>query len=108
MAWGGASCVIANVMQYLVDGHEYGLSYSKLREDYHRFRAMPDEQWQEPETLWDVLHFCCIVGYLKEMNGEMLVSDLGIIHEIVHLAKGISQRSLRDIREQFAKVMALA
>ena len=93
-------------MIYIVAEHQYSLSYLDLKEDYQRFCEMPDDQWMS--SLWDILHFCCVVGYLKEMNGEMLVSDQGIIHEIVHLAKGISQRSLRDIREQFAKVMALA
>ena len=95
-------------MIYLVDDHQYSLNYKSLKEDYYRFCNMRDEEWEKPQVLWDVLHFCCVVGYLKEMNNEALVSDLGIIHEIIHLAKGISQRSLRDIREQFAKVMVLA
>jgi hypothetical protein len=96
------------MISYKVGDYNFAISYLDLQADYQRFCQMPDEEWKQPETLWSILHLCCVVGYLKEMNGEMLVSDLGIIHEIVHLAQGVSQRSLRDIREQFAKVMALA
>jgi hypothetical protein len=95
-------------MEYLVEGHKYILRYQELREDYLRFCAMADEEWKKPSILWDILHFCCVVGYLKEMTCGMLVSDLGIIHEIVHLAQGVSGRPLPEIREQFKLVMELA
>jgi hypothetical protein len=95
-------------MVYEIENAKYVLHYQELKEDYLRFCQMPDKEWKKQSVLWDVLHFCCVVGYLKEMNDEMLVSDLGIIHEIVHLAKGISGRPLQEIRDQFKEVMKLA
>jgi hypothetical protein len=95
-------------MYYLVDGTQFGLSYSELREDYHRYRTMSDEEFVKPETLLNAMHFCCVVAYFKELGNEATVSDKGVIHELIHLCLGQNTRSLREIREQFAVVMELA
>lgn len=95
-------------MEYLVGDHRFSLSYQELQGDYERFRTMSDDEFVRPETLLNCMHFCCVVGYLKEVGAEATISDQGVIHELIHLSLGIATRSLRDIREQFAKVMMLA
>lgn len=94
-------------MDYLVDGHRFVLRYGELREDYHRYCNMLDEEFLKPETLLNALHFCCVVAYLKEIGIEATISDRGIIHELIHLQLGIADRPLREIRDHFALVMRL-
>ncbi len=95
-------------MEYLVDGTKFELRYSELKKDYQRFCAMLDEEFLQPQTLLEVLHFCCVCGYLKELSNEELISDKGVIHELTHLLTRTSRRSVRDIRSQFEQVMKLA
>lgn len=95
-------------MVYLVDGSQYHFSYRELQADYHHFSVMLDDEFMRPENLLKVLHFCCVCAYLKELGVEATVSDKGVIHELIHLALGVSNRPLREIRAQFEEVMRLA
>lgn len=60
------------------------------------------------DNLLAALHFCCVCGYLKELSVTSTISDKGVIHELVHLALGLTDRPLREIRAQFETVMRLA
>jgi hypothetical protein len=88
----------------------YVLSYRSLREDYIRFKNMTDEEFID--NALDILHFCCIVGYMKEIPSDTLLIDDGIIHELVHLlvetTKSDAIYDLPKIRQIFNKVMELA
>jgi hypothetical protein len=97
-------------MEYLVDGGRYDLNYAFLREDYFRYKNMRDEEFLA--SLIKVLHFTCVVCYLKQESGQVLLSDKDLIHQIVHLlqedTKEDALRELRDIRNLFDSVCALA
>jgi len=71
------------MITYLVDGAQYTLSYSSLREDWLKFTMMSDDDFME--NLVPILHFACIVCYLKEVPGYIALSDQGVVHELVHL-----------------------
>lgn len=96
-------------MDYLVEGSKYSLSYSALREDYLRYKAMPDADFAASAI--KILHFSCIVCYLKEMPAQAVLIDKGIIHELVHLldadTKPDALRELPGIREKFNKICEL-
>jgi hypothetical protein len=64
-------------------GGKYNFSYSSLREDYLRYTMMSDDQFVA--TVEHVLHFACIVCYVKEISGDRCLSDEGIVHELVHV-----------------------
>lgn len=83
------------------DGH-YVISYSSLREDYQRYSSMCDEEFRK--SLIQVLHFACVCCWFKEKQTQYILSDTGIIHELVHLLEGFYQGNdvqFHKIREMF-------
>jgi hypothetical protein len=97
-------------LEYLVEGTKYILHYSDLKEDYLRYKGMTDKQFLK--SLVPALHFVCIVSYLKEAPAYVLLSDEGLIHQMVHLldknTKSTVLPKLKEIREQFDLRCALA
>lgn len=102
-------------------GGKYGLSYRELRDDYIRYRLLPDDEFiaQLPQ----ILHFACFVCYVKEIGSDRALSDEGIVHELVHLMnfgvegicpplrKDVTPYTLRDlekIRDLFNRDCCLA
>lgn len=56
-----------------------------------------------------ILHFVCIISYLKEY-GHFMFSDMGLVHELVHilhLGERETVQSLKEIRKKFDKLMEL-
>lgn len=82
---------------YEVDGSRYALSYSSLREDYLNYRLMTDEDFMA--NLVKILHFAVFVCFVKEAPSYVVLSDKGVIHELVHLLEFRDQ--LDDPQESF-------
>lgn len=100
-------------MEYITEtGRKYSLRYQELREDYHRYKDMSDDDFIA--NVLDILHFCCIVSYLKETSSQILLGDEGIIHELIHLVtiysldKNEIKFKLGEIRKNFNVTMQLA
>ena len=98
-------------MIYVIDdGSKYSLDYSSLRDDYWKYKNMSDEDFIE--NIVDILHFCCVVSYLKQLSAEVVLIDNGIIHELIHLLAEDTRNDalyrLKKIRLLFNKVMELA
>ena len=95
---------------YTESNRRYIFSYPELKEDFHRFKSMTDDEFIE--NALDILHFCCFVGYLKQLPSYTLLADDAIIHELVHLLVEQTKEEaivrLPEIRELFDKVMELA
>lgn len=90
----------------------YMLSYESLREDYRRYTMMSDEEFLA--DLVNILHFTCIVCWMKELKAQWLLSDVGLIHELVHLLleqkeqHEITTTPLHEIRDIFNRDCCLA
>lgn len=82
------------------DGH-YVVSYSSLREDYWRYSKMSDEEFKK--SLLQALHFACVTCWFKEKQTQYVLSDTGVIHELVHLLVGFYD----DNDEQFQQIRKL-
>jgi hypothetical protein len=73
---------------------------------------MSDEEFAA--SLLDVLHFTCITCWLKESQTQHLLSDTGLIHEIVHLLLAQSNpeftttTKLSQVRKMFNEQCCLA
>lgn len=92
------------MISYSPDDHsdgKYVISYSSLREDFQRYSAMSDDEFRG--SLIQVLHFACVVCWFKEKQAQWILSDVGIIHELVHLLEGFYQ----DNDAQFQKIRQL-
>lgn len=94
------------------DSGRYILSYSSLREDYLRYTMMSDDEFTE--NLLNVLHFVCVTCWLKEKSAQWLLSDTGLIHEIVHLMLAqddpefTTNTKLSNVRDLFNRDCCLA
>lgn len=92
------------ILTYKVNDKEYSVDYKKLEIDYFRICAMSNNEFME--NLDEILHFTCIVSFLKGYGNEML-SDEGLIHQLVHLLH-IPEEPLIDlveIRNDFRKLL---
>lgn len=100
-------------MTYLVDDIKYHFSYPELETFYLQFKDLSDEEFLN--SLTKIIHFCCFVSYLKELPNECTISDLGLIHELIHLKLCIEDsfmpeskiELLKKVRHQFNYLMQL-
>lgn len=85
----------------------YGLSYRELKDDYWKFRRMDYEEFKNNAA--DILHFACIVLWMKEASINVL-SDTGVIHELVHLLIPATRDGvdIAKLKEDFIIVCELA
>jgi hypothetical protein len=96
------------MIEYIVDGVKFGLSYQSLREEYFRFCQMTDEQFLK--ELPAAAHLACVICYLKEVPTYVCLCDKGIVHELIHLLHipDGNTTSLRDIRTIFEQTLKLS
>lgn len=93
-------------MQYLIGDKKFSFSYQELKDEYYKICSLSDEQFIE--NLNDILHFTCFVGWFKEIGRDALLSDEGILHELIHLLSGVETvNELKEIRKKFDKLMYL-
>ena len=95
-------------MEYIVDGKNYILSYQELRESYYEYIGLSDYEFLD--RIIEVLHFVCIVSYLKEIPGYLLVNDRGLVHLIAHildLKDNAPKEEFDLMRERFNSLMKL-
>lgn len=86
-------------MQYLVDNkHAYSFSYKELQSDYYRYLDMTDVEFVE--HISELLHFVCFVCFLKEVPAGQILSDKGLLHQLIHLQnEDTKQQALNDLQE---------
>jgi hypothetical protein len=68
---------------YLVNNSTFSVSYQELKAKYLSLKNLSDEEFFR--DIPDVLHFVCIVCFLKETPSYLLLSDTGLIHQLTHL-----------------------
>lgn len=96
------------MIEYLVDGHKYLLSYRELRESYLNICDMSNEDFIK--NLPTALHLACIICYVKEVPTYLCLNDRGIIHELVHLLHipDTNTSTVDEIRQLFKQQLLLA
>jgi hypothetical protein len=95
-------------MEYVLDNRRYILSYQELKEEYDKFSGMSDEEFTQ--NLPAAAHLACVICFLKEVPTYICLSDIGIVHELIHLIhipEG-NTTSLKEIRKQFELWLKLA
>jgi len=82
--------------RYKIEDKEYVYDPLMLRFHYNTFTIMSDEEFIE--NLPKILHFSCFMSFVKKINHVEILSDQGVIHELVHLGSS-STRDFTDIQE---------
>lgn len=97
-------------MEYTLDDKTFTWSYSELRDTYHAFVEMTDEEFLD--DLVAAIHFACFVCFIKEIPSYVCLSDTGIVHELVHVLQygpvGATDFDLGPVRELFKEQLKLA
>jgi hypothetical protein len=95
-------------VEYLVNGKRYILHYQELKARYQDFCGMTDEQFLA--NLPEATHLAVVISWLKELETEDVLSDKGVIHELVHLIHipESPELNLQEIREAFRIKLMLA
>lgn len=95
------------MIEYVLNGHSYNMSYQQLREDYHRFCDMKDEEFLQ--NIPAAAHLACVICFLKEIPTYVALSDIGIVHELIHMIHipDGNTTSLYDIRKLFEQTLRL-
>jgi hypothetical protein len=94
-------------MEYLIKGETFGISYRSLKEHYIRFCEMSDEEFMK--EIVAAAHLACIISYFKELPHDDVTSDVGILHELIHLIHIPHEPTidLQQIREKFKTFLQL-
>jgi len=100
-----------NVTDLHNEKFKFSISYKELKNFYSIYSGMDDLEFFS--NIKEILHFCCIVSYFKELTIDQTLGDKGIIHEISHLLLWghddlEGKERLKYIRECFDVMMKLA
>ena len=86
---------------------QYEVNYKELKADYELYCAYSDDCFLE--ELPAIIHFACIVSYFKQLSLNETLSDLGIVHRLVHLLYIEElKHELPDIRKDFETLLKLS
>lgn len=89
------------MLEYVYDnGRKFIFSYTQLKDEVDIVLEMTDEEFLN--DIPKILHLACYVCFIKEVPSYVCLSDLGIIHQLIHLlhlGQNILNEGLEDITE---------
>lgn len=90
--------------KYKVDNKEYNYNASILRIHYKELKDMNDDEFIE--NIFKALHFACFMSFVKKINHIEILSDHGVIHELVHLGNSSTRdfTDIQEVRNKFNKI----
>ena len=99
--------MIYTVDDYNGQSRNFGLSYSQLKIGYEDLCNLSNEDFIR--DVQHALHFAAIISYLKEIPTSVCLSDVGLIHELIHLVCGTEPSTdLETIRLMFKEQLKLS
>ena len=98
------------MMEYRLNDRTYGFSYSDIKQSYEAFCRMTDRKFLE--KLPEAIHLACFICFIKEIPTQYCLSDVGVVHELVHLLCIPNEEgrasTVKDVRALFAEELRLA
>lgn len=101
--------------EYLVEGRTFAFDYQEMKRLFEMYEAMSDEDFLA--DLPNILHFTVFVCWFKRLPAKVVLSDIGVIHELVHtlvlVSEGKEPRSelntwFADVRKLFRETCRLS
>jgi hypothetical protein len=88
----------------------YMFSYQEARSAYRAFCDMPDDEFVE--KLPEAIHLAVFISFIKEIPTSDCLSDVGVIHELVHLLaipdESLRESTLKQVRTLFEHDLRLS
>ena len=93
--------IVTTVVDNKLEDKKYCMKYQDLKEKFLSFEAMSDEDFKK--NFNEALHLVCVVSYIKDTPSYILLSNVGLIHEMVHYLnkETIPEVNFQRIRNQF-------
>tara|TARA_R100000951_G_scaffold47698_2_gene40689 strand:+ start:804 stop:1103 length:300 start_codon:yes stop_codon:yes gene_type:complete len=93
--------------QYEIDNKKYVLDKKTLNYLFSKYINFSDDEFTE--HIIDILHYATFICYKKNIPSQSCLSDTGIIHQLIHLAKKETRKyeNIDDIRIKFEETMFL-
>ena len=86
---------------YKVGGKSYSVSHKDLVGYYKEFIKFSSKEFME--RLPEILHLVCIVSYIDDYTTKEVLSDQGLLHQLIHLLHIPDEPLIiqEDIQRQF-------
>ena len=95
------------MIHYTLEGKKFDFKYQELKAKYQAFIEYDDVMFLD--QIVDATHLAIMICFIKQLKTEIVLSDVGIIHELVHLMKeGTTTTPLKEIRELFKEQLKLS
>lgn len=98
------------MIDYVIDGVKYSFDYQELVRTFRHFDTLSDAEFLA--DLKNVLHFAVFVAWLKGLPANDVLSDRGVIHELLHLwvidDPEERSRPLSEVRQLFRTELVLS
>ena len=93
--------------EYKIKDKTFVYDHKSAVDSYRKYCEITDEEFIE--NILNILHFAVYICYIKNLKTEDVLSDTGIIHELVHLTKENTRKfvDIKNIRKLFAKTLHL-
>ncbi len=95
------------MIHYTLEGKTFDFKYQELKDKYQEFIEYDDIKFSE--HIVDATHLAIMICFIKQLKTEIVLSDVGIIHELVHLMiDETTITPLEEIRELFKEQLKLS
>jgi hypothetical protein len=90
-------------MEYILEDKHFLISYQELKGLYLTYSNFSNLEFIN--NINKILHTACIICYLKEIPSSICLSDIGIIHELIHVADKtyVEPYEIENVRNLFIK-----
>ena len=68
---------------YSIGKNKYSIEIKKLKEYYLEYIELSDSEFME--RLPEITHLACILSYLDRLGTMHVLSDEGLVHQLIHL-----------------------
>lgn len=98
---------MSSQIKYKVGDRTFVLDKKSIVRSYEKYCQMSDEDFLA--DLINIMHFAVYVCYIKNIPSKDILSDDGLIHELVHLMQDNTRKfvDLKKIRKNFNKTLCV-
>lgn len=92
--------------RYKIEESDYTYNPMLLQMHYDSFVQMDDEEFLD--NILNALHFACFMSFVMKIDHVEILSDKGVIHELVHLSKKSTKQytDIEIVRKKFKELFA--
>jgi hypothetical protein len=93
--------------KYKVGNKTFIYDICSLQMSYYKYLNMTDKEFLD--EILNILHFAAYVCFIKNLETKDVLSDDGIVHQLIHLTQGNTRKyvNLQEVRNNFKEILLL-